>query len=182
MLKFDWLLIENIKIEKIKQKIKQVIKKQSPIDLKGKSTKGLKSKQYELFNNFLLKDNSNVVKDIKDFIKNSINKNFNKNYSLKLVSAWTILGKENGYHTMHKHNNKEKNHISSVLYLNVPKKISGNFYCVFKKNDEINYFDHAPKNGELIIFPVWIFHGTYPQGKGLRHTLNLDFEIIEEKN
>jgi hypothetical protein len=182
MLKFDWLLIENMKIEKIKNQIKQKIKKQIPIDLKEKSTKGIKSKQYELFNNFLLKDNSNIVKYVKDSIKNSINKNFNKNYTLKLISAWTILGKENGYHTMHKHNDKEKNHISSILYLNVPKKFSGNFYCVFKKNDEINYFDHVPKNGQLIIFPVWIFHGTYPQGKGSRHTLNLDFEITEEKN
>lgn len=182
MLKFDWLLIENIKIKNIIYQVKKKIKNKKPIDLEEKSTKGFKSKQYELFNNHLLKDNSTIVENIKNSIKNSIYKNFNKSYKLKLLSAWTVLGKENGYHTMHRHNVKEKNHISSILYLNVPKKLFGNFYCVFNKNNEINYFEHVPKKGNLIIFPVWIFHGTYPQGKGLRHTLNLDFEIIEEKN
>jgi len=30
--------------------------------------------------------------------------------------------------------------------------------------------------------PVHILHGSYPQPKGIRQTLNLDFEVVDRKN
>ena len=103
---------------------------------------------------------------------------------LTLLNAWSILGDEHSYHSLHKHNNKT-NFISSVIYLTVPKfddyKYPGNspgdFYYVYQQDQEIQYNNHKPQIGDLLILPVWLWHGTYPQTKGLRQTLNLEFEI-----
>ena len=92
-----------------------------------------------------------------------------------------MLGYKGSYHTVHKHNNKI-NHISVVLYLNVNKtqqnNENGNFYCFLNNQNNIQYYSHKPKKNDLIIMPVWLLHGVYPQEKGLRQTLNLDFELI----
>ena len=171
----DWLIVDNMNINGFSKIIKKIIKNTNPICIDSKSTTGGKSKQYDLFNH--IKNNSII-----DKVKETILLNLESSLQLKLVSAWTVLGYEHSYHSLHKHNER-KNHIASVLYLNVPHpkriKRDGTFFYVYKKNQEINYGSHEPKIGDLIIFPIWLWHGAYPQSKGLRQTLNLDFEICQ---
>jgi hypothetical protein len=159
--------------------IKKSIKKTVPICTDNKSTRGGRSKQYDVFN--IIK-NYPIINDIKEKILLNLQTCLQlKVKNLKLLSAWTVLGHKNSYHLLHNHNDK-KDHIASVLYLKVPdlkSKEEGNFYYVYQKNNKTNYGTHHPKKGDLIIFPIWLLHGVYPQPKGLRQTLNLDFEICE---
>ena len=53
----------------------------------------------------------------------------------------------------------------------------GDIFFIRDKNLNITYHEIKPKEGSLIIMPIHIFHGAYPQAKGLRQTLNMDFEI-----
>ena len=39
-----------------------------------------------------------------------------------------------------------------------------------------------PEVGKLLIFPDWVLHGTYPQTKGTRQTLNVDYKLTFEEN
>ena len=173
----DWVIIDSIAIEDIAIMVKKGIKTTFPIALDSKSTAGGKSKQYDLFK--YLKNNSTLDK-VKEKILLNLDKHLQLKLSnLKLVSAWTVLGYKNSYHTLHKHGD-HKNHVASVIYLNVPNskhERDGRFFYVYKKDQEIDYGSHKPRVGDLIIFPVWLWHGAYPQSKGLRQTLNLDFEI-----
>ena len=58
-------------------------------------------------------------------------------------------------------------------------KISGNFYYFLNENDNVSYGSVAPKKGTFIVMPVNLLHGSYPQAKGIRQTLNMDFEIVK---
>jgi len=168
----DWIIIDNISITNMSKIVKKGIKNTSPVSLDSKSTTGKNVKQYDLFN--YIKNNS-IIDMVKEKILLSLDRHLHlKLNNLKLLSAWTVLGYKNSYHTLHKHNDKI-NHVSSVIYLNV--KEEGSFYYVYKKNEEITYGSYKPQVGDLIIFPVWLLHGAYPQSRGLRQTLNLDFEI-----
>ena len=176
----DWIIIDNMNINGFSKIIRKSIKNTNPICIDSKSTTGGKAKQYDLFN--YIKNNF-IIDKVKETILLNLESSLKlKLKNLKLLSAWTVLGYEHSYHSLHKHNER-KNHIASVLYLNVPPskriKRDGTFFYVYKKNQEINYGSHEPKIGDLIIFPVWLWHGAYPQSKGLRQTLNLDFEICQ---
>ena len=171
----DWIIIDNISITNISKIVKQGIKTTSSISLDSKSSRGDNVKQYDLFEYL---NNNPAIDKIKEKILLNLDRHLHlKLNNLKLLSAWTVLGYKNSYHTLHKHN-KKQNHVSSVLYLNVQEE--GIFYYVYKKNEEIEYGSHKPQVGDLIIFPVWLWHGAYPQSQGLRQTLNLDFEIQEQ--
>jgi hypothetical protein len=101
-------------------------------------------------------------------------------------SAWTVKGQEGSYHTIHEHGPSS---ISTIIYTEVPKKsiedapyTTGSVYFVLDGN---SYVDTAvpasrvmhvnPHEGMLIIFPSYLLHGVYPQGPGLRQTLNVDY-------
>lgn len=101
-------------------------------------------------------------------------------------SAWTVKGEEGSYHTIHEHG---PNSVSTILYTTVPPKgeddipyTNGSTYFVM---DGSAYNDLSipacrvmhvtPKEGMLVIFPSYILHGVYPQGPGLRQTLNIDY-------
>lgn len=101
------------------------------------------------------------------------------------LSAWTVLGAEGCYHTVHRHNKKGLNHLSTVLYLNTAESTEkddedsrGCFYYFEYINNDINIVTIKPEAGDLFIFPIDTYHGSYPQAKGLRQTLNIDFEIL----
>ena len=92
---------------------------------------------------------------------------------------WSVYGRENGYHTFHVHNNKKLPHIATVTYLDTPKpdeQRGGEFYGLLDNK----YFEIKPEIGTFIVVSINVFHGAYPQGKGLRRTINLDFEIDGE--
>jgi hypothetical protein len=183
----DWLILEKFEYSdysKFKECIDNAIVKNNIQSItQGKSTTGINSKQYDLMN--CLTDIYDTVIKIQNKVEYNLKKNnfIDKNSKLKAISAWTILGYKNCFHTMHQHNSKLKlNHIASSTYISLPQNDEnhpGNFYAILKDIfGENDYFEHDPKLGEIIIFPIWLYHGTYPQGEGLRQTLNVDFEII----
>jgi len=153
--------------EKYKNLIDQLIKKESiePIDNANKST--VNGTQYLLFEQIA------GLTEVVQLIQAKILKYLH--LKTTVASAWTVLGEKGGYHVCHKHNDTDD--ISTVLYLAVPEETNnkqGAIYFFAENNLNV----HIPKVGELLIFPVTMHHGTYPQGEGLRQTLNIDFKKI----
>jgi hypothetical protein len=172
----DWLIIDKIEIESIKKFVISNTDKSNKIDLKSKSTVGNKSKQYNLFNKV---KNTFLEKKIKTKIK----KLLKTSNSLEILNAWTVIGEKGSYHKLHNHfSNLDKNVICSVIYLEIPKKEdneNGNFYCAYRdKYKQVQYFSHKPEVGDIIVFPSCLLHGVYPQDKGIRRSLNIDFLMI----
>jgi hypothetical protein len=173
----DFILKTNINISNIKQQIDNVIKHNNISNsLEGKSTTGENCAQYMLLDNIhQLNDTINVIKDK---VKQSLieYKIILSDDNLTTVSAWTVFGYENCFHKIHKHNEKNIKHVATVLYLqnsdNTTQK-PGSIYAI--TNGEIVTYD--PIVGDILIFPTHLLHGTYPQGYGLRQTLNIDFKI-----
>ena len=170
----DWIIIDSINTKPFLKMVKKTIKDMSPISLIYKSTTGKNAKQYDLFDRF---QHNTMINQIKKTISLNLQKHLGyKINNLKLLSAWTVLGYKNTYHTLHKHNSK-RNHVSSVIYLKVPKSNKYSFYYLRNHNEEIFCERLNPKEGDIFIFPVWLWQGVYPQSeRGLRQTLNLDFE------
>ena len=104
-------------------------------------------------------------------------------------SAWTIIGEEGSYHTIHNHSVSTMDEISTVLYLNVPEskcEDKSNYIFLVLHTDPSNHFTTKgcpsfhhikPEVGKVLIFPHHIPHGTYPQTKGIRQTFNIDYSF-----
>ena len=169
--------IENKYINKIKILLDDTIRTLKPINLRDekRSTKGKGSIQY-----MLDVDKNKKIIDIISKHTKKILENFNyKNLTLKPLSMWSVYGQENGYHTFHAHNNKELPHLATVTYLDTAEpdeQRGGEFYGLLDNK----YFEIKPEVGTFIVLGINVFHGAYPQGKGLRRTINLDFEIDGE--
>ena len=126
-------------------------------------------------------------------IKSIFVKNKKENIDLKHDNAWSVIGEENSYHTMHYHNEGTFNGISTLVYLEVPEtnvedEPENNLFLatdVSPKNscyyENSSYLNINPEVGKLLIFPDWVLHGTYPQTKGIRQTFNIDYHIIEKE-
>ena len=97
--------------------------------------------------------------------------------------AWTVIGEEGSYHTLHDHG---PNAVCTITYLDVPENQNpedraGQVYFVLQSDPyhPLTPVKHkvvhiTPKAGMLVIFPSWILHGVYPQGPGIRQTLSVD--------
>lgn len=107
---------------------------------------------------------------------------------LTFESVWTIIGNEGSYCTIHDHPNILG--VSVVLYLQVPQittknpleQTRGQIYFVLDSDTPNEDLDSrvvhiTPDIGKILIFPNWILHGTYPQVKGIRQTLNTNLFI-----
>ena len=102
--------------------------------------------------------------------------------NLHACSAWTVVGDEGSYHTIHDHG---PNNICSVTYLKVPKEQespAGQIFFVMHADPysplsvpTFRVFHIQPQENMIVIFPSWMQHGVYPQGPGIRQTLNIDF-------
>ena len=107
-------------------------------------------------------------------------------------TAWTVVGEEGSYHTIHNHIVKGRGGmggISTVLYLNIPESVhknkSNSIFLVLHADPSSHYINHPcpslfniePEVGTLLIFPPHIPHGTYPQTKGIRQTFNIDYNF-----
>jgi hypothetical protein len=157
----------------IKEKIESLIKENDIVSaIDTKSSTGKNIKQYDLYK--YVDTFTFYYKGIERELKHSgILKD---SEYLKPASCWTVIGKEYSFHTIHRHNEKNVNHLASVFYLSVSendKNRPGSFYAI---DDEIVTID--PLVGDLLFFPTYLYHGTYPQGPGIRQTLNMDFEVI----
>ena len=82
------------------------------IEKKGKKPFYYKNKDYECLEQRLRKQIYGRLKAA-SFIKTD-------DVQLQQVTAWTVIGKEGSYHTIHNHADGRKEGISVVLYLNVP--------------------------------------------------------------
>ena len=178
----DWLIIDKLNVGKIDLEVNKIIKNNAPKIMTDKSTHGKNSTQYKMTDN--LKKNV-VTKLVTKKIKELLLSKFETNFDLNLISAWSVKGQEHGYHTLHKHDYLEKKlHIASVVYLSTPKmpkeeitRETNNFYCLLNNKGNLTYYTYRPVDGDIMVFPVWLWHGAYPQSKGLRQTLNMDFEV-----
>lgn len=203
----DSWVIESFLDDDLIEEIKIVIQDNLdnlPKHKEGYSTQGKNAEQYWIINrqnNFFIEDSKffkfeeRFRNKILNTIKASTLFDEEKQEKIKLnyVNAWTVIGEENSYHTMHCHNEGTFEGISTLVYLEVPET---------NKDDdpENNLFlatNIAPKNpyyhknssslninpevGKLLIFPDWILHGTYPQTKGIRQSFNIDYTLATIK-
>lgn len=168
---------KKVNIKNILEEMKKckVIKVEDDL-LKLKSTQGINSSQIELI------DIDQLSKLFLEAMKNLI-----KTDNLKPTSCWSVSGEEGSYHRIHKHippngeDAEKTNRISTVLYLDVPSKTKiadGDFYFVVKEKNEINSYSIEPQVGDFLVMSANVLHGTYPQSKGLRRTLNMDFIYV----
>ena len=144
--------------------------------LKSRSTQGINSSQTELTN--IDKLSKLFLEAMTDVIE--VN-------NLKPTSCWSVSGEEGSYHRIHRHlpfdgeDVEKTNRVSTVLYSDAPsqtKIADGDFYFVIKEGNEIKSYSIEPKVGDFIVMSANVFHGTYPQSKGLRRTLNMDFIYV----
>ena len=183
----DWFIKTNItQVSKTKKVVNDAIKNLEENDLKQLSTRGSQSKQYDLKELFL---NDDKFQFILENCSNKITEEFEKRNGtdplITLNNAWTVIGNVGSFHAMHAHKNKPQNIISTVTYLSVPPKDHndeklmdlGDFYYILNKDNRLLYYSHYPQTNDFFIFPCWIWHGSYPQVKGIRQTLNIDFNI-----
>ena len=172
----DWITCVTISdIDYIKNKIDYIVESNSiQSSVEGKSTKGHQSYQFDLF------DYRDQFQDVIDSVKRKVQLHLNsfqqsKCQDLSLLASWSVYGNHGGYHTIHRHNDVDCDDISTVLYLSVSENDihnPGSFFAIINNN----VVTHQPGVGDLLIFPVGILHGTYPQGNGLRQTLSNDFK------
>jgi len=171
----------------------------------GYSTTGKNSEQYWLIHqkyNFFIGDSRfyDFQKEYKNQILNRIkeadlfDERRKKDINLQYINAWSVIGEENSYHTIHNHNEGTFDVISTLVYLEVPEtnvenESDNNIFLVtdsgprnlfYNKNN--SYTSINPEVGKLLIFPGWVLHGTYPQTKGIRQTFNLDYGLRLKEN
>lgn len=166
----------------------------------GYSTTGKNSEQYWLIHRkdeFLVSDSrfykfeeeykNQILNRIK--VANLFDEKKKENIDLNYLNAWSVIGEEDSYHTIHCHNEGSFDGISTLVYLEVPDtnlddEPENNIFLVTNvgpKNsyyyENTNYLNINPEVGKLLIFPDWVLHGTYPQTKGIRQTFNIDYKI-----
>jgi len=180
----DWIIEAQLDSEinnKIKNSIFGVIEnKKIQSDTRGTSCRG-NIKQYNLLEHI----DSELLEFIKQITKEQLFQNQiidSLSYKLIETTIWTCIGQKGSYHIMHNHSLRHGNFrdlVSTILYLETPDiaGTDGLFYSFFRTNE---IMVKPPKNGKVLIFPVWLFHGTYPQPEGNRQTLNFTFEILKD--
>lgn len=165
--------LDNLPISNIKEVVNSIVKnlsaseiEENNLHLKSVSIKGVDKKQINLLD---YKDKlSEVIKAVADKVK----KNFNLDYELELDNCWTVISNKGSYHELHQHNEQSNNKFSTNLYLELPKDENvGDYYFV----EDNKTYKVKPEIGMLLMVPIHLLHGTYPQGNGVRQTLNIDF-------
>jgi hypothetical protein len=164
-------------------------------DKEGYSTTGDSAEQYWIaklgsktfhYNNL---EYHNLEKKFKKEIYKRLQSSYlliNEDIGIIQSNAWTVIGEEGSYHTIHNHSDGNLNGIVVVLYLEVPKKVKkydNSIFLIlhtdpsnpFISNSAPRFYHVSPKVGTLLIFPNHIIHGTYPQTKGIRQTFNVDY-------
>lgn len=172
-----WIkLSSNHDVNMIKTQVDYLISEKKLIsDTTNRSTTGKNCAQYDLTP--LIDNWSPLIYNIRLQAGQLLNDKgiLTINDTLDLLSVWTVLGQEDSFHKVHLHT-KEEDFISTVSYLAVneyDENKPGSFFAII---DDQVYLKN-PKVGDMIVLPSNVLHGTYPQGKGLRQTFNVDFKI-----
>ena len=184
----DWLIKTNIEqVAKTKEVINTFIKKLRKKDLVNLSTRGKNSKQYDLKEAFEQEESFQfILENCAKKITEEFEKRTGVDPAISLNNAWTVIGNTNSFHAVHRHKDTPQNIISTVIYLSVPPKdINDNklkdlgdfYYFLTKRDGNLLFNSFYPKTNDFIIFPSWVWHGSYPQIKGIRQTLNIDFNV-----
>lgn len=184
----DWFIKTEIEqVSKTKEVVNKWIKKLPKNDLKNLSTRGQYSKQYMLKNAFETEETFQfILENCAKKITEEFEKRIGRDPEISLNNAWTVIGNTNSFHAVHKHKKVPEKIISTVMYLSAPTKNMndkklldrGEFYYFLNKQDNRLLFNSIyPKTNDFFIFPCWVWHGTYPQVKGIRQTLNIDFNV-----
>jgi hypothetical protein len=185
----NWLVETNLNLNKYKTLLLNDTIKDLKNDTENRSTSGL-SEQYDIFDKFKEEPLQELKETITNHIKNVLTetKFIDVNAKLHLEASWIVVGKPNGYHKLHCHRylqDPKTPNIASVIYLEMepeePMRAEddrdGYFYYVVPDNNDIIYGAIKPEVNKMMVFPTWLWHGTYPQKKGRRTSLNLDFSI-----
>lgn len=172
----EWILNFSLDCD-IKETVENLVK-QSEIYTDVISTTGKNSEQY-----FLDTYQSNV--QLKEFLEKLKSKlvEFDLlkiNRRIEILGCWTIYGYKGTFHKLHRHNNDfESVDMSLVYYMDVPeydKYNPGTFYAIVNNEP----YEYQPNKNDVLLFPVSVLHGTYPQGEGLRQSLNMDIRIYSD--
>jgi len=193
----DWVILKVLNADEtvfLKRSLENLITNSNiKSNTYNKSITGIKCERFDLFD--YINDTSYgtpILKKVISVVNDALaaSKLTTKNVN-RVNMAWTINGYENAFHTIHSHtpknilfNQRRPFGISVSIYLTVPTVVdplrTGNLYAVLQDRNKDNYtFSHHPEEGDVLIFPSWIYHGTVPQSPGLRQTLNFDF-ILED--
>ena len=176
----DWIIKTKVSqeiLEIFKNNVDNLVSNLNPINLEDRSPRGKLSKQYDLMKS----DTSILNKHVIPFLQNHLG-----NFNFTNVGAWTVYGEEYGYHILHKHNEENEGDICTVTYLSVPEStfdFFGDIFFVLRDLDnKLKVERMSPEIGDMFIFPCHLLHGTTPQSKGIRQTLNLDYKPILKNN
>lgn len=199
----DFWIIEDYLDVNLVEKIKLIIQDNLNNLYKNKegySTTGKNSEQYWLIrqeDNLYVNDSRfyDFKKEYKNQVLNRIkaadlfDEKKKEDIDLNNNNAWSVIGEENSYHTIHCHNEGSFDGISTLVYLEVPEtnvedEPENNLFLathVGPKNpyyyENAPYLNINPEVGKLLIFPDWVLHGTYPQTKGIRQTFNIGYKM-----
>lgn len=191
----DWLLrAKYSNYNFVKSTIDKVVETLPLDNISQKSTRGNNSKQYKILEEKI----DLIINDYSYFLNNlpQLKEKLNGK-KLKFLSSWLVCGNEGSYHTLHQHNPSTDGgdsftntfNIATVLYLDVPKHnstdsfdLEGDMYFMTLRDGYIKKNVITPEEGDFIIMPTYLWHGVYPQKKGLRRTLNMDFEVVDYEN
>ena len=178
MIPNQWLVHTKIDVKEITKLIPLCDFRE--IDISDRSSKGQYSKQY---NSFDKKFGFNILAN---YVAKTINRELDffdlKSYDVS--TSWIVEGGDKSYHRLHRHQKTslgetrpEESNIATVIYTDVPEKEEdrGQFYYLLKQDNDIVCNFIIPEKGDMIIMPWTVYHGVYPQGPGLRKTLNIDF-------
>ena len=167
---------------------KSIISKKN--DYSSKLVSQIKN-EIKFSNNFIKKNlTKELIKNIKKYL---IKSDSNKIKEIKIINLWVVRQFKNEYNPIHYHDGQ----LSGVGYLKVPKNMNQNYMVKNKKiktngtidfiNGQKNFLSKSiynlnPKVGDLMIFPNYLMHSTYPFNvEGERRSFSFNAKIIFKK-
>ena len=131
-----------------------------------------------------------LTKNITEYLKKS---EADKVKQIKIINVWVVKQLKNEYNPIHYH----EGHLSGVGYLKIPKNMNQNRFLKNKKiktngtidfiNGQKNFLSKSiynlnPKVRDLIIFPNYLMHNTYPFSvDGERRSFSFNAKISFKK-
>jgi len=100
---------------------------------------------------------------------------------IRFAGSWSVRLRSNGRHTNHVH---PQGWISSAFYVSLPQRAQGEpedagWFTLGSPDDRLGlelepWRKIQPREGQLVLFPSWMWHGTVPFRDGERLTVAFD--------